>query len=74
MKSLTVLFFLVSFSIAFGQRRDNTWCFGDFVKINFNGDTVNLQNHSSVCTAEQSCSISEENGNLLFYIGSYWME
>ena len=70
MKISTLLFLLLSYSTAFTQRSDNTWCFGDSVKINFNGDTVNLQNPSSVFTYEQSSSISDENGNLLFYIGS----
>jgi hypothetical protein len=64
------LFLIISSLSSFGQRRDNTWCFGDSVKINFNGDTVNLQNPSSVFTYEQSSSISDEYGNLLFYIGS----
>src|SRR5437660_389119 len=69
MKTTLLLFILLS-ATAFAQRYDNTWCFGDSAKINFNGGTVNPQGLSSTLSSELASSISDYNGNLLFYVGS----
>jgi len=69
MKKYLLLFLLLALT-ASAQRRDNTWCFGDSIKINFNGGHLNLQGMGSSNSIEQNSSISDSNGNLLFYVGA----
>lgn len=62
---------LLSFSsIAFveAQKQDYIWCFGDSAGIDFNsGGPIPFQ--SGMQAHEAAASISDQNGNLLFYAG-----
>ena len=58
-----------NFSIVYAQR-DNNWCFGDSTTINFNFG-IPISSKSSVSISiEANASISDDLGNLLFYIGA----
>ena len=58
------LFFLVESVQA--QKRENIWCFGSFAGVTFN--TIPPTGLSKlILTNEGSATISDENGNLLFY-------
>lgn len=56
--------------ISFAQYRGNHWVFGDSTGINFNTIPPTLDTTRIISTLEPSASISDENGNLLFYVGS----
>jgi hypothetical protein len=61
-------FFLVTFIHA--QNRNSIWCFGDSAGIDFR-DPENPVPFTSGIRARSDCaSIADENGNLLFYVGS----
>jgi hypothetical protein len=69
MRLLILICFLLFGNNSNAQSRNSIWCFGDSAGINFN----NLQNpvpFNSVMRSRGSCaSISDHNGNLLFYCG-----
>jgi hypothetical protein len=53
------------------QGKGDTWCFGDSVTLSLQaGNLVNLPS-SNINSGESSASISDDNGNLLFYCGGY---
>jgi len=62
------LLFLLAPVILFAQRED-TWCFGESAQIKFIGGTVQPNGSSSLFSAEECASISDQTGNLLFYAG-----
>lgn len=68
MKNFTqLLLFLLCFN-AFAQKEANNWYFGNRAGIQFQDDgTVIPLSDSSMNTAEGCSSISDEEGNLLFY-------
>lgn len=52
----------------FSQNRNSVWCFGDSALIDFS-DTSNIVLGTSSVNSRGSCaSISDTNGNLLFYV------
>ena len=65
-------FFIYSTSV-FAQKEANHWHFGTNANINFNGNTVtSLMNNCAINTIEGCASISNSNGDLLFYTdGTY---
>ncbi|HRU61907.1 MAG TPA: hypothetical protein P5565_10595, partial [Bacteroidia bacterium] len=69
--SLLVFFLLASGSVGtcFGQNQNSIWCFGDSSGINFGNGAA--QNFTSVVDSRGSCaSISDSQGDLLFYCGT----
>ena len=62
-----LLFLLLLFSLsAYGQKRNNIWCFGDSAGINFNFSIP--QTFTSQCNTRGSAtSISDTSGNLILY-------
>src|SRR6187399_2322300 len=59
-----LLFFIISLP---AQNQTNNWFFGDSAGITFNTSPPSLIFGSGLNTAEGSASISDINGNLLFY-------
>ncbi len=51
-------------------QRNNYWAFGDSVGINFNTNPPTIDTTIIMMPIEPSASIADENGNLLFYVGS----
>jgi len=74
MKILILAFLLISINAVGQGRHNNTWCFGDSAKINFNNGVVNAQGISYINTEKFSSSISDYNGSLLFYIGTPFIQ
>ncbi len=70
MKTSNILFlslsFLLSVSIS-AQKFKNNWYFGNKGGLNFDGDSANLLTNSAMVTSEGCASISDQEGNLLFY-------
>lgn len=68
MKPMMFFIFVFCTIICNGQRQDNIWCFGDSSGLNFNsGNPIPL---NSVLSSQQTSStLSDSNGNLLFYVG-----
>jgi len=61
----TLFLFLTAF--AFAQKENNIWYFGEYAGLDFNsGSPVDLSN-GMLYTEEGCSSISDANGNLLFY-------
>src|SRR5690606_19542800 len=53
------------------QGQSDTWCFGDSVTLNLqSGNFINLPS-CNLNSIESSASISDSNGNLIFYAGGY---
>lgn len=68
MKKITLLFFLLSTFTAFAQKEANNWLFGVSAGIHFEDDgSVNVISGNAIQTNEGCSSISDVNGNLLFY-------
>ena len=67
MKKITLLLLLFTLG-ASAQKEANNWLFGHFAGIHFLEDgTVEALNGSAMTTNEGCSSISDVNGNLLFY-------
>ena len=62
----TILFHVFSITIILGQGQGNIWCFGDSAGIDFN-NSLPYTNCVIDSTIEACSSISDKNGNLLFY-------
>lgn len=65
-KLILVFFFLVYTNILFSQRA-NFWYFGNGAGLNFNSPTPTLLTNGLTGNADNSSTISDKNGNLLFY-------
>lgn len=63
---LLLLFFLLAGQDAFSQREAAHWFFGDRAGLNFNSG-IPVPQSGSLQTQEGSATISDRNGNLLFY-------
>lgn len=61
-----ILLFLVKFK-AFSQNETNNWYFGYQAALNFSTNPPTILNNSSMFAAESGATISDANGNLLFY-------
>ena len=62
-----VSLFICSSSLA---QRSNNWAFGDSVGINFNTVPPTVDTTIIIMSREPAASISDLNGNLLFYVGT----
>ncbi|WP_417557692.1 T9SS type B sorting domain-containing protein [Mesoflavibacter zeaxanthinifaciens] len=65
-KSLFILLFIFSKSF-YAQNETNNWYFGDYSGLDFNFAQVNIQYDSSMSTPAGCSSISDRDGNLMFY-------
>ena len=71
MKSLlSLLLFLFIFYSAHSQKEGNIWTFGDSAAIDFNNGSPVPLIGTVVVSTECSCTLSDINGNLLFYAGT----
>lgn len=59
--------FIFMINALFSQNEHNVWYFGCGAGINFNGVTPQLLTDSPMCAEEGVSSISDSQGNLLFY-------
>jgi len=67
MRVLLAFLFLCISTITYGQKEANVWYFGENAGLDFSsGDPVALTN-GALTTDEGSATISDANGNLLFY-------
>ena len=67
MKIFYYYILFLSSNILFAQKEGNNWYFGWYVRLDFNsGSPVALAN-SAMYTRQVVASISDSNGNLLFY-------
>lgn len=64
-KFLIIIFFC--FLNCYSQKQTANWYFGDNVGIKFTSIGLEVLNNSSMKTLEAATSISDKNGNLLFY-------
>ena len=62
--NLIVLFVCAN---VFGQKQANVWYFGDAAGVDFNGSTPVPLTDGQMYTNEGCSTISDEDGNLLFY-------
>lgn len=68
MKKSILVFFLFMPIIVLSQGRGDTWCFGDSIRMKFSGGNLIPDSFSSVFSIEENTSISNEAGDLLFYV------
>lgn len=63
--NIIVFFFLIK--VSYGQRETENWYFGNFSSVSFKDNILKITNNSRL-TADKGCSsISDKEGNLLFY-------
>ena len=69
MKKLLSLLLFLSFTVSFSQEEASNWYFGEEAGIRFNtiAGTVTALNDGQLNTKEGCASISDSNGDLLFY-------
>ncbi|SFN86329.1 gliding motility-associated C-terminal domain-containing protein [Bizionia echini] len=68
MKKILFYTFLICFVGVYGQQQASNWYFGENAGIQFAADgTVSALNDGQLNTVEGCSSISDNNGNLLFY-------
>lgn len=70
-KAAKIFFFLLITlgisCISFSQKHTNTWYFGKKTGLNFNQDPPQVLHNGQANSIEGTASISDNNGNLLFY-------
>jgi len=66
-KLLILLILLISHSFLFAQNEGSNWYFGWWAGLHFEGSTVEVLSGGALQTTEGCSSISDPNGNLLFY-------
>jgi gliding motility-associated-like protein len=67
MKNLLILSFIVIFSSTYAQKQANNWYFGERAGISFNNGTPVFLLNSSMNHNNGCATISDSDGNLLFY-------
>jgi gliding motility-associated-like protein len=67
MKKYSLLLFLIFHGFIYTQNQTNHWNFGNKAALNFNNGIVNIMSDSEMDTPAGSASISDTQGNLLFY-------
>ena len=65
-KKIYILFLLLSINV-FSQREADHWYFGDNAGLHFNVGSLDILNDSKMSTLNGSSSISDIEGNLIFY-------
>jgi len=70
MKTKTIFLFLLNFGIhlLFAQGENDNWYFGNKAAVNFSNSTPVAIPNSAMETLEACGSVSDSNGNLLFYL------
>ncbi|WP_103919377.1 hypothetical protein, partial [Candidatus Venteria ishoeyi] len=64
---INLLLFLLAFQISWGQSESNNWYFGKNAGLNFSGPSPTALTGGMVNAQGGSATISDSNGNLLFY-------
>lgn len=67
MRFIIIIFFILITSNSLGQNQTSNWVFGNNAHIEFSNNQINIHNNSELLSARGSSTISDENGNLLFY-------
>ena len=67
MRYLFLLLLILSSQILHAQNEANIWYFGNFLGLDFNSGTPVPLNNGQLSTIEGVATISDHNGNLLFY-------
>lgn len=68
MRKVVLILFLLFPLLFYSQKEASTWCFGSHAGIKFNSDgTITSFSGSAINTTEGNSSISDCDGNLLFY-------
>ncbi|TYB79565.1 T9SS type B sorting domain-containing protein [Bizionia myxarmorum] len=68
MKKILLIIFLLSVVVSYGQQQASNWYFGENAGIQFGLDgNITALNDGQLNTVEGCSSISDNNGNLLFY-------
>jgi len=65
-KSISFLLFLTAFTV-FSQNETSNWNFGNFASVKFSGNNISMQNVSALYSEEACATMSDTNGNILFY-------
>jgi len=66
-KLFTLIFIIFSVIPVFSQKEANMWYFGEYAGLNFNSGAPTPLFDGQLSTAEGVATISDKNGNLLFY-------
>ncbi len=66
-KILKIILHLIITNYCYGQGYFNQWYFGDGASMHFNSGAPVVTNNGSLHTAEGCATVSDFNGNLLFY-------
>lgn len=66
-KTILFIAFLMQCVLLFAQKEANIWYFGNKAGLNFNTNPPTALTNSVMSTSEGCSSISDKNGNLLFY-------
>lgn len=66
-KYFLLLIFITSINLSFGQLEAANWYFGNEAGLNFTSGTPIALNNSAMSQLEGCATISDANGNLLFY-------
>ncbi|MFN7326010.1 MAG: gliding motility-associated C-terminal domain-containing protein [Chitinophagales bacterium] len=64
---IILLIFLLPFDVVFSQKEGNNWHFGIGAALDFSSGSPVISTPSSMFTVEGSATISDSDGNLLFY-------
>ena len=62
-----IFVFVLSISNGYSQKEANTWYFGNFLGLDFNSGSAVPLNDGQLATTEGVATISDKNGQLLFY-------
>jgi len=66
-KLFALLFLIFSSILGFAQKEANIWYFGEYAGLDFNSGAPAVLLNSQLTTSEGVATISNSNGNLLFY-------
>lgn len=69
--TISILFFTLFCNGQNHGRQANNWYFGDSLALNFNGLTPNKMKNSSMIAEDNPSTISDKEGNLLFYSNTF---
>ena len=67
MKRFLIVFFWCYTTFIFAQKETNSWYFGENAGLDFNSGTPTALINGALVTREGCATISDKNGNLLFY-------
>jgi hypothetical protein len=69
-KKILIFFWSLSFVTAFAQGENDNWYFGNEAAVNFSASSTTALSGSQMIAHEASGTVSDVNGNLLFYTNS----